>query len=217
MWRVVQLEHDVGAGLDELRLPGPQNLRRLARRVADQKVTGQRAGFRLFMSADLRRREENAGRLASEPLRFRLADERDDVVHDHPFGRTHFRRLDPAVFGKVRRHDDVLIVDDTARRHLEGQRQLEHHVRLADAPAFDPFRGLRQIARIALQRAAVGPFHNRVDLRRAQAHAVRELAVVRVGKPWRHFSGDDGILDDGRAWARVFIGQQRKRPVSPGR
>ena len=63
--RVVHLEHDVGAGLDELSLPGLENLRRLARCVADQKIAGQRAGFRLFIRTDLRRREEDAGRLAS--------------------------------------------------------------------------------------------------------------------------------------------------------
>ena len=151
--------------------PGSQNLRRLARRVADQKIAGQRAGFRLFIRADLRRREEDAGRLASEPLRFRLADERDEVMHDLPLGGTYFRRLNPAVFSEVRRDDDVLIVDDAARRDLEGHRQLEHHVRCADAPAFDPLRGLRQIARIAFRRSAIGPFHDRVDLGRAQAHA----------------------------------------------
>ena len=189
--RVVHLEHDVGAGLDELRLPGLENLRRLARRVADQKIAGQRAGFRLFIRADLRRREEDAGRLASKPLRFRLADERDEVMHDLPLGGTYFRRLNPAVFSEVRRDDDVLIVDDAARRDLEGHRQLEHHVRCADAPAFDPLRGLRQIARIAFRRSAIDPFHDRVDLRRAQAHGVRELAVVGIGKPWRHLSVDE--------------------------
>jgi len=47
---VVHLKHDVGAGLDELPLSGPQNLRRLARRVADQKIAGERAGFRLVIS-----------------------------------------------------------------------------------------------------------------------------------------------------------------------
>ena len=41
--RVVHLEHDVGAGLDELPLPWFQDLRRLARRVADQEIAGQRA------------------------------------------------------------------------------------------------------------------------------------------------------------------------------
>ena len=82
--RVVHLEHDVRAGLDQFSLPGLENLRRLARRVADQKIAGQRADFRLFIRADLRRREKDAGRLASEPLRFRLADERDEVMHDRP-------------------------------------------------------------------------------------------------------------------------------------
>ncbi len=120
-------------------------------------------------------------------------------MHDLPLGRTDFRRLDPAVFSELRRDDDVLIVDDTPRRDIEGYRQLEYQVRFADAPAFDPLRGLRQIARIAWGRSAVGPFHDGVDLRRAQAHAVRERAVVRIGKPWRHFAGDDGVLDGGRA------------------
>ena len=167
---VVHLKHDVGAGLDELSLSGPQDFRRLARRVADQKIAGERAGFRLFISAHLRRREEDASRLAPEPLRFRLADVRDEVMHDLPRGGADFRRLNPAIFSEVRRDDDVLIFDDATRRDLEGQRQLEHHVRCADAPAFDPLRRLRQIARIALQRSAVDPFHDRLDLRRAQAH-----------------------------------------------
>jgi len=140
---VVHLKHDVGAGLDELPLSGPQNLRRLARRVADQKIAGERAGFRLFISAHLRCREEDAGRLPPEPLRFRLADVRDEVMHDLPRGGTDFRRLNPAVFSEVRRDDDVLIFDDAARRDLEGHRQLEHHVRCGDAPAFDPLRRLR--------------------------------------------------------------------------
>ena len=197
--------------LISFRLPGLENLRRLARRVADQKIAGQRAGFRLFIRADLRRREEDAGRLASKPLRFRLADERDEVMHDLPLGGTYFRRLNPAVFSEVRRDDDVLIVDDAARRDLEGHRQLEHHVRFADAPAFDPLRGLRQIARIAFRRSTIGPLHDRVDLGRAQAHGVGELAVVRIGKPWRHLSVDESVLDLGRTPARVLIGQQRER------
>jgi hypothetical protein len=49
----VHLEDDVGAGLDELSLPGFEDLRRLARRVADQEIAGQRAGFGLFIRADL--------------------------------------------------------------------------------------------------------------------------------------------------------------------
>ena len=209
--RVVHLEHDVRAGLDQFSLSGLQNLRRLARGVTDQKIAGQRANFRLFIGGDLRRREEDAGRLASEPLRFRLADERDEVMHDLPLGRTHFRRLNPAVFSEARRDDDVLILDDAARRDVEGQRQLEHHVRFADAPAFDPLRRLRQIARIAFRRPAIGPSHDRVDLGRAQTHRVREPAVVRIGKPWRHHFVDDGVPDLGRTSAHVPIGQQRKR------
>ena len=120
------------------RLPGLENLRRLARRVADQKIAGQRAGFRLFIRADLRRREEDAGRLASKPLRFGLADERDEVMHDLALGGAYFRRLNPAVFSEVRRDDDVLIVDDPARRDLEGHRQLEDHVRLCRSPSLRP-------------------------------------------------------------------------------
>ena len=65
-------------------------------------------------------------------------------------------------------------------------------------------RGLRQIARIAFRRPAIDPFHDRVDLRRAQAHGVRELAVVRIGEPWRHHPVGDGVLDLRRTPARVL-------------
>ena len=73
------------------------------------------------------------------------------------------------------------------------------------------YRGLRQIARIAFRRPAIGPFHDGVDLRGAQAHGVGEPAVVRIGKPGRHLSVDDGVLDLGRTSAHVPIGQQRER------
>ena len=212
---VVHLEHDVRTGLDELSLPGFQNLRRLARSVADQKITGQRAGFGLFIRTDLWAGlwggEEDTGRLAPEPLRFRFADERDEVMHDVPLGGTYFRRLNPAVLGEVRRHDDVLIVDDARGRNLEGHRQLEHQVRCPDAPSLDPCDGLRQIAPIALGRSAVGPSHDGVDVRGAQTHGVREPAVVRIGEPGRHPSIADGVLDLGRTPTRALIGQQRER------
>jgi len=87
--RVMHLEHDVGAGFDQLRLPGKQNLGRLARRVSDQKIAGQRADFRLCIRADFGRREEDAGRLAPEPLRFRLSDEGDEVIIPAPFWVTY--------------------------------------------------------------------------------------------------------------------------------
>src|SRR4029077_18652239 len=45
---VVPLEHDVRSGLDQFRLSWTKDLRGLARRVADEKITGQRARIGLL-------------------------------------------------------------------------------------------------------------------------------------------------------------------------
>src|SRR6476620_6761654 len=63
--RVVHLEHDIRAGLDQFRLSWTKDLRRLAGRVADEKVTGQRARIGLFFCLHLRSDEENARLLAA--------------------------------------------------------------------------------------------------------------------------------------------------------
>src|SRR5467141_2836520 len=71
--RVVNLKNDVRAGFDELGLAGPQDLGRLAGRVADQEIAGKRAGIRFFFGLDLRGDKEDAGLLSTKPLGARFA------------------------------------------------------------------------------------------------------------------------------------------------
>ena len=92
-----------------------------------------------------------------------LADECNDVMNQSRIARARFGQLDVLVFGEAGWDHDVLIVDGARRWDIEGNRHGEHHVRLADAPAFYPLRRLRTLFRIARLRASVRPSCERVD------------------------------------------------------
>ena len=133
-------------------------------------------------------------------------------MHDLPLGGTYFRRLNPAVLGEVRRHDDVLIVDDARAPEPRRASAARTPCPVSRCPIPRPTAtGFGRSRAIALRRSAVGPSHDGVDVRGAQPHGVREPAVVRIGEPGRHLSIADGVLDLGRTPARALIGQQRER------
>ena len=73
--------------------------------------------------------------------------------------------------------------------------------------------GRRQVLRIALQRAAVDPADDRVDLLVAERHVVLELldADARVDVPRRHLARADALLDRARPRARLLVGDERHR------
>ena len=84
--RVVHLEHDVRSGLDELGLPGLENLRRLARCVADQKALGS-------APASVSSSVLTFGAVKKTPAgwprnHFDFGSRTNAMMwHDHPFGR----------------------------------------------------------------------------------------------------------------------------------
>ena len=86
---------------------------------------------------------------------------RDDVVDDRRIARTELDRLDPLVFGQVRRDADVLIRDRAIGRDLELLGHREDRVGLADRPALGERRGgpadrgRRRAARRASTQAAI--------------------------------------------------------------
>src|SRR4030095_12686501 len=108
MRRVVNLENNVRAGFDEFGLSGTKNFRRLAWRIADKKITGQRAGVRLLLCFDLRRGKKNSGLLSAEPLGIWFANKRNDVMDHRAIGGTNFRGLDPLVFAEAGGNNHVL-------------------------------------------------------------------------------------------------------------
>ena len=117
----------------------------------------------------------------------------------------------PFVLSEMRRHRDVLIVDDALGRHVERLRHFENHVRLGDPPAFGELHRLRRIRGISFRRSAVDPCHQRLLLAGRQRKIVGELAVMRIGLPRRHLAAQQRstiALAHGRA---CCVSEQRHR------
>ena len=124
--------------------------------------------------------------------------------------RTHLRRDNPHVFGKVHFHQNVLVGHRAGRGHIEVLGHLDDHVRL-DIPAVMKGDRSRLVLRVAFHRAAVRPRTERHDFRVGQSLVVREMPVRRIREPGRHLPLDDSGLDRFRPRTRVLVGQERHR------
>ena len=132
------------------------------------------------------------------------------VVEDGGVARPHLGGDHPHVFLGVGVHHHVLVVDGAARRQLERLRHLEDDIRL-DVPAAGELDRRRRVLLVAGRGARVGPRAQQLDLRRAQAALVGEVAVGRVGEPRRHLLRRDGGLDCLGPRPRLLVGEQRHR------
>ena len=159
---VVQLEHDVAAGLDQLRLSRLQHRRDHPRRVAGQEFALSAAilaALAVFLG-----NESNADRRVLHPRITGLADERDNVVAVLAIGRPSLGELHVLIFGKPRVHHDILIIDGPGGRYRDRCRDLKHLVRRADHPAFGKRDWFGSVLRIARLRAAVDPGNQRLHI-----------------------------------------------------
>src|SRR6185295_4337187 len=68
---------------------------------------------------------------------------------------------------------------------------------------------------IALDRAAVGPFDDLLDIALRQRPVVGEAAVLRVGEPRRHLTAFDLGFDRACPGASLVVGQERHRRDLP--
>src|SRR6185436_2292787 len=69
----------------------------------------------------------------------------------------------------------------------------------------------RHVLRGSLLCSAVDPGDYGVDLFLRETTFVRELAVLRVGKPGRHYALNYCFADRSGPWPRVFVGEQWHR------
>ena len=133
-------------------------------------------------------------------------------MHHHPSRWPHFRRLHPRVFRKSGRYDHMLIVDYPGSWNVIRLRQFVNLVRLTDSPALDPIDWRRDVLRITLGRACIGPLRKRFDFSRTHANAVRKFSIMWVRKPRRHFAVLYRYFHCHRPWSGLFVRQQRKWP-----
>ncbi len=213
---IVDFDDEIGAGFDELALPGRENFGGLAGRVADQEIAGQRAGVGFFVFLRRRRGEEFACLVAGEVARARFADVGDDVMHHRAIRRARFGHLHPFVFFEAGGNDHVLIVDRAAGGNVKWLRELEDDVGLGNSPAIEKFGGRRQVFRIAFDGAVVGPLDERRDIFLRERAIVGEVAVLRIGEPRRHNFLAYDALDARRHGFHLIVGDQRKRAAFAG-
>src|ERR1700737_5548426 len=107
----MDLQNDVGTGLDQLSLSGLELFRRLARSVAHQEIAREFAGVLVLVSLYFLGHEGDSRLGVPEPSGSGLADERNNMVHMGAVPRPRFRELNPAIRLERRRDQDVLILD----------------------------------------------------------------------------------------------------------
>ena len=192
--------------------PGSKLLRRLAGRVAHQKVAGQFGWCRLLVLLRFVGDERNAGLGVLQPVGPGLADERDDVVHAGAVGGPRFGELHPFVGLEGRRDQDVLILDDAGGRDLIRRRQFDHGVRFRNRPAIGKLRAAAACPSDSLAARRHPPRLTRVSISFCWSDAVvGELAVMRIGEPRRHLPLQHRLFDRLGPRTGLLIGEQRKR------
>ena len=92
---IVHLQYDIGAGLDEPRLPWLQNVRNRPRRVADKEAASEPAADVATLRLPFSGTYGSPGNGILHPFRSRFPDERDHVVDDFTISRPHLRELNP--------------------------------------------------------------------------------------------------------------------------
>ena len=151
--REMNLEHQVGSGMDQLGHARRIDIGRAARRIHGQDVSLGRP---------------------SCPGIAGLADVNHHMVHDGTVAGTNLDRLHPAILFESRRRDEVLILDCAFRRNLERLRHLDHFVgrriRRAYIPSLGPDLRRRSVRFPALLCAGIHPVRQRVAFGGGQAN-----------------------------------------------
>src|SRR5690242_10366688 len=93
---------------------------------------------------------------------------------------------------------------------------LEHSIRFWYVPAIHKLARSRRILRIALDRAAINPGDQSIDLRLSQRTIVPEMAESGIGEPRWHLARQDRRLDRLGPGPRLLIGKQRHWPDFAG-
>ena len=104
-----------------------------------------------------------------KPLRTRLADVHNRMMHDSRVTSSQLGHLDPFVLCKTGGDNDVLVIHIAIRRHTKCIGHLNHVVRPSDVPAFYPTafwgRGFYMtFGEITFGCAALDPRDKRLDL-----------------------------------------------------
>ena len=132
-------------------------------------------------------------------------------MHDFPVARPQLDRLNPLRFGEVGRDVEVLVLDHPVGRDLVLLLHFEDDVRLSHGPAFGIDRRRRQVLRVALRRAGVGPRDQHLLLFVGQPALVQERAFRRRRVPGRHVSLADLVANVLGMRPDVVVGQERHR------
>jgi len=134
-----------------------------------------------------------------------------DVMNERGIIRQELHRRDQGVFLEWTGNSDIGPLDHTFGRHRE-RRQVDDDVRLNEPSGLSEFHRGRGIPGIALWRAAVGPFHDRVDVGLGHRSIVTEAhRMFGIGKPRRHRLGDNCPLDGLGPGTYLFVGEERHR------
>src|SRR5262249_5667649 len=102
-----------------------------------------------------------------------------NVVDDAPVSGSDLSSLNPAIFGEIRWHREVLVLHNATRWNGVLLWHVEHYIRLWDIPSVKEVRFLRQIFRIAFTSALIDPSDNRVYVFLREPPVIRKLLVTR--------------------------------------
>ncbi len=192
--------------------PGLQRVRNGPGSVAGQEVAAESAAAAAtFTGLGLFGNERHADGRILHPRRVGIANERDDVMRVLAVRGPGFGELHVLVFGEIGRQPDILIIDSARRRNIKRSRDLKHHVRLADRPAFGEGQSLRRVLGIAGLGAAIHPSHQRLHFGVRQPAVIRKFSVMRIGEPRRHLLSEHRCFDRLRVRPRALIVEQRHR------
>ncbi len=108
-------------------------------------------------------------------------------MHDAQVPGFSLRSLDPFVFGKIRRHFVVLVVNDSVSRNLERfVVHIEDFVGLRNGPAVGERRWLGQVRRITFGLTVFDPQTNQFFLFWTQPAIIGKVTMLRIGMPRWH-------------------------------
>src|SRR5262249_26834202 len=147
----------------------------------------------------------------AQPCRVWRTDIDHSVVNMPAAGRPDFGHPYPFIFGESGGNDFVGVLDITASGDRHGLGHLDYPIGSRDVPSFDPLLPRRRVARIARRCTVLDPASNRCDLLIGERWIVREMPILRVGKPRRHFLGAHHLGDYFCFGSGLRIGDERHR------
>ena len=142
----MDLQDDIGAGGDELGLPGFPRFVLITGYVSNQELARRLPAWNADRSFDLGRGKRRARLMCSGRIRIVPLNDDVHVVHPGPVFGPNLGSLHPFVFGEPAGDQDVGDIDDAFSRNLVGVRHLDHGVGLSNVPPGLELLRLRQIA-----------------------------------------------------------------------